>query len=369
VLTGQKAGGTVPAWPKGDRAGGTGATADVDRSSRGDRAVTIRDVAAAAGVSHQTIANVIKSPERVAPATRELVEYHIQQLGFRPNRMAQNLSNRRSRLIGFRVQARSALATGGILDAFLHSLAEGAEEIDHHIVLFSSPPGMSEVEKAAAMYRESIADAFVVAETEPGDPRIDALVAAKLKFVSFGRTDSAMPHHWVDTDNVVGSRLAVRHLLDVGHRAIGFLGWPGESWVGDDRAAGWHAELAAAGLPHPDDSVARAVNDRQVGAVAAEALLRSRPDLTAVVAVSDELALGVMAAAERLGRSVAVVGYDDSPMALQGDGLTTIHQPIPAIARRILAITARLIAGEQLEPIQERIAPHLVVRASSPPPG
>jgi DNA-binding LacI/PurR family transcriptional regulator len=338
-----------------------------ERGERGDRAVTIRDVAAAAGVSHQTIANVLKSPERVAPATRRLVEFHIEQLGFRPNRMAQNLSNRRSRLIGFRVQARSALATGGILDAFLHSLAEGAEEIDHHIVLFSSPPGLSEVEKAVAMYRESIADAFVVAETEPGDPRIDGLVEAKLMFVSFGRTDSSVPHHWVDTDNVLGSRLATRHLIELGHRSVGFLGWPGQSWVGEDRVAGWHEELAAHGLPHPDTAVARAVNDRQAGAAAAEALLRGRPDLTGVVAVSDELALGVQIAAERLDRAVSVVGYDDSPMALHGGGLTTVHQPIPAIARRILSITARLIAGEQLEPIHERVAPHLVERGSARP--
>ncbi len=338
-------------------------------SRRGDRAVTIRDVAAAAGVSHQTIANVLKAPERVSPATRELVQHHIAELGFRPNRMAQNLSNRRSRLIGFRVQARSSLATGGILDAFLHSLAEGAEEIDHHIVLFSSPPGLSEVEKAAEMYRESIADAFVVAETEPGDPRIHALVEAKLQFVSFGRTDSAVPHHWVDTDNVLGSRLAVRHLVELGHREIGFLGWPGESWVGHDRQEGWRTELATHGLHHADDVIALAVNDRQAGAAAAEALLRANPHLTAVVAVSDELALGVQAAAGRLDRSLSVVGYDDSPMALYGGGLTTIHQPIPEIARRILRITASLIAGERLDPVHERVAPHVVVRSSTRSPG
>jgi DNA-binding LacI/PurR family transcriptional regulator len=330
--------------------------------------VTIRDVAAAAGVSHQTIANVLKTPERVSPATREVVERHIAELGFRPNRMAQNLSHRRSRLIGLRVQARSSLTTGGILDSFLHSLAESAEAIDHHIVLFHSQPGIAEVEKATQMYRESIADAFVVAETFPGDPRIPALVEAKLGFVSFGRTDSHVPHHWVDTDNIEGGRIAARHLADLGHRTIGFVGWPKGSWAGDDRHDGWASELADRELEHAPALVARTVNDRREAAAAAEVLLCDRPDISAIVAASDELALGVQAAAAGLERSVSVVGYDDSPMALTGDGLTTIHQPIPEIAHRILQITARLIAGEAPDPVHDRVTPHLVERASSRPP-
>ena len=334
----------------------------------GDRAVTIRDVAAAAGVSHQTIANVLKAPERVAPATRALVERHIEELGFRPNRTAQNLNDRRTRLIGFRVQARSALATGGILDAFLQSLAEAAEEIDHHIVLFHSEPGVSEVVKAAEMYRASIADAFVVAETAPGDPRIPAFVDAKLQFVSFGRTGGAVPHHWVDTDNVLGAQLATRHLVELGHRDVAFLGWPGASLVGEDRREGWRTEGAAHGLDTSDDLVASAENDRHEGAAAIEAVLVARPDVTAVVAASDELALGVQTAAARLDRRVSVVGYDDSLMAVAGDGLTTIHQPIPEIARRIVQITARVVAGEHLDPIHERVAPHLVTRGSTRPP-
>lgn len=335
---------------------------------RADRTVTIRDVAAAAGVSHQTVANVLKAPERVAPATRELVGRHIAELGFRPNRMAQNLSHRRSRLIGLRVQARSSLTTGGILDSFLHALAESAEVIDHHIVLFHSAPGLAEVDKATQMYRESIADAFVIAETYPGDPRIDALVEAKLRFVSFGRTDSAVPHHWVDTDNVVGGRLATRHLIELGHRQIGFVGWPIGSWAGDDRHDGWSRELTDHGLEVESSLVARTINERLDAAGAAGALLVAQREMTAIVAASDELALGVQAAAAALGREISVVGYDDSPLALTGDGLTTIHQPIPEIAHRILQITACLIGDEPIEPVHERVVPELVVRRSTRPP-
>jgi DNA-binding LacI/PurR family transcriptional regulator len=330
--------------------------------------VTIRDVAAAAGVSHQTIANVLKSPERVSPATRERVERKIAELGFRPNRMAQNLSHRRSRLIGMRVQARSSLLSGGILDAMLHALAEGAEQIDHHIVLFHSEPGMAEVDKAVEMYEASIADAFVLAETLPGDPRIPALVQAKLDFVSFGRTDSGVPHHWVDTDNVAGGRLATRHLVERGHRRIGYVCWPTGSWAGDDRCQGWSEELAAHGLDAAHEQIARSANDRHEAVAATVALLTSQPELTAIVAASDELALGVQMAANQLGRLVSVVGYDDSPMALVGDGLTTIRQPIPEIATLILQTTARVIAGESLTPVQRSLEPSLVVRASSPPP-
>jgi DNA-binding LacI/PurR family transcriptional regulator len=338
--------------------GGTGRSANRQK-------VTIYDVAAAAGVSHQTIANVIKSPERVAPATRRKVEEHISRLGFRPNRIAQNLNSQRSRLIGFRVQARSALATGGILDAFLQTLAESAEVIDHHVVLFSCGAGLDEVTKARELFNGNVADAFVIAETFPGDPRVEALVEEGLQFVSFGRTDSPQPHNWVDTDNVMGTKISTHHLIERGHQAIGFAGWTGASWVGDDRLAGWRSELVSERLAADDLLVARSTNDRNAAAVATEELLTRRPDITAMVAVSDEVALGIQQAARRLERTIAVVGYDDSPMALTGDGLTTIRQPIAEISRRIVQITARLIAGDVTEPTQERVAPELIVRGSS----
>lgn len=333
------------------------------------RAVTIYDVAAAAGVSHQTIANVLEHPGRVAPATRELVERHIAELGFRPNRVAQNLSKRRSRLIAFRVQARSALADGGILDAFLQSLAEAAEQIDHHIVLYHSPPGVDEVAKAVELYRANIADAFVVAETAPGDPRIPAFVEAGLRFVTFGRTDATVAHNWVDTDNVAGSQMATEHLLALGHRRIGFVGWPDPSWVGADRRQGWRQALAANQLTADDSLVGRASNHRAAAERVAELLLASYPDLTAVVAASDELALGVLHAADRAGRPISVVGYDDSPIATIEPGLTTVRQPIPEIARRILDIASRLLADERAEPTHERVRPELIVRGSTAPPG
>ena len=270
--------------------------------------MTIYDVAAAAGVSHQTIANVIKDPARVAPATRQLVEQHIADLGFRPNRTAQNLSKRRTRLIGFHIRARSSLTSGGILDAFLQSLAEAAEQLDHHVVLFHSEPGLDEVAKASELYHASIADAFVVAETAPGDPRIPALVEAGLAFVTFGRTDDTVEHHSVDTDNVAGSRMATAHL----GRASGI--GASDSSDGPDRR-GWAAIGTTGGRRNwpngsssmSDTLVAESINDRSVAAASAASLLTAHAALTAVVAASDELALGVQHAAERAGRPISVV--------------------------------------------------------------
>lgn len=318
-------------------------------------------------MSHQTIANVIKDPSRVSPATRELVQRHIDELGFRPSRIAQNLSNRTSRLIAFRVEARSSLATGGILDALLHALAAAAEEHDHHVVLFHSAPGVDEARKAAELYRASIADAFVVAETGPGDDRIAAFVEAGLRFVTFGRTDGTVGHDWVDTDNVAGGRIAAAHLADLGHRTIGFLGWPGASWVGDDRRQGWYDELTERGLDADASLVVTAVNDRTDGVRACEQLLARRTDVTGVVAASDELALGVQHAAERTGRRLSVVGYDDSPIAAVGAGLTTIRQPIPEVARRIITLASGLLSLEAHSPTHELVLPELVTRGSTAP--
>jgi DNA-binding LacI/PurR family transcriptional regulator len=332
------------------------------------RAVTIHDVAAAAGVSHQTIANVIKNPSRVAPATRELVEQHISELGFQPNRVAQNLSKRRSRLFGFHVRARSSLSTGGILDWFLQSLAESAEQLDHHVVLFHSNPGIDEVAKAVELYRASIFDAVVVAETVPDDPRIPALVDAGIPFVTFGRSDGSVEHHSVDTDNIFGSRLATAHLVELGHRTIGFLGWPGPSWVGGDRFEGWRRELTARRLESGRSLTAEAINDAAAAARASASLLARRPDVTAIVAASDLLAIGALQAAEHAGKQISVAGYDDSPVATMDAGLTTIRQPIPEIARRIAEIACVLATGEEVPPTHQLVPPELIVRGSTAPP-
>jgi len=335
---------------------------------RAGRAVTIYDVAAAAGVSHQTVANVIKSPHRVAPATRERVAHHIAALGFRPNRMAQNLSRQRSNLIGFRVGSRNALTSVGILDTFLHSMAEAAELADHHIVLFHSADGVAEVDKALALDRSNGADAFVLADTHTGDPRIPAYLEAKLRFVTFGRTDFPDAHSWVDTDNVVGTSLATEHLLELGHRDIGFLGWPGPSMVGNAREQGWRDRLRRARRRHGASLVARADNTRLDAIPAVRALLERHPEVTALVAASDELAVGAQLAAAELGRTIGVTGYDDSPLATMGAGLTTIRQPIHAIAGEIVRIAVALADGADGPPIHLDIAPELVVRGSSGPP-
>jgi DNA-binding LacI/PurR family transcriptional regulator len=337
----------------------------VPARTQGGRSVTIYDVAEAAGVSHQTVANVLRSPDRVSAKTRSLVEQHIAELGFRPNRMAQNLSAQKSRLIGYRIPQRSLLADGGILDSFLHAFAEAAEEVDHHVVLFHSQPGLHEAEKAAELYRTNVADAFVVAETEPGDPRVAAFAENRLRFVSFGRTDSTVPHSWVDTDNVAGSRMAAEHLIGLGHRQIGFLGWPGPSLVGADRMEGWRYAMRAAGLNADDNVVARTHNSRSAAAAACEELFVAQPALTAIVASSDELALGVQAAARRLGRLISVVGYDDSPLATAGDGLTTVRQPMAEIARRIVSTVAQLVGDGLAAPVHERVLPELIVRGST----
>lgn len=328
--------------------------------------MTIYDVARAAGVSHQTIANVLKAPQRVAPDTRERVQQHIAELGFQPNRLAQNLSRQRSGLLGFRVGSRDALAGVGILDTFLHSMAEAAEALDHHVVLFHSPDFATEVERATELYQRNAADAFVVASTHAGDPRIPAYLANRLRFVTFGRTDHSDAHSWVDTDNVAGGELATRHLLAAGHRTIAFLGWPGDSLVGDDRQRGWQQALQDAGASADESLVVRAVNSRDAAVPLIAALLERNLELTAVVAASDELAVGAQRAALLARRPLSVVGYDDSPLASLGGGLTSIRQPVAAIAGEIVRVAAALADGGTT-PTHLSIRPELIVRASTAP--
>src|SRR3954468_11281975 len=130
--------------------------------------VTISQVAAAAGVSRQTVSNVLKAPERVAPETAARVRAAIEQLGYRPNRAAQNLRQRASRCIGLKTVSPSGVSN--LLDRFLHSLTEAAGDAGYHVLLFAA------VYDVRATYEDLIrtgtVDGFVLFDVEVGDARL-----------------------------------------------------------------------------------------------------------------------------------------------------------------------------------------------------
>jgi DNA-binding LacI/PurR family transcriptional regulator len=329
---------------------------------------TLADVAREAGVSRQTVSNVLHAPHKVRPATRRRVEQAIVLLGYHPNRSAQALQSSSSRMIGYRIEPQSSGTLAGIHDRFLHSLAEAGRTADHHLLLYTAADRAEETDNAIRLFRGGAADAFVLYDIAVDDPRPAVLHEKGIPFVAFGHGGSGA-YRWVDVDNVAGTSAAVDHLVERGHRRIGFVGWPDGSNVGDRRARGWRGGVERHGLAALCLGLDVRGPDSVQASVEMTAALLARPEPpTAIVAATDTLAAGVVRAALRqgleVGRDLAVVGFDDTPTAAVLE-LSSVRQPIEDIGRHVIAT---LLAPDAAAPRHTLLPPQLVIRSSSAHP-
>ncbi|GGZ65579.1 LacI family DNA-binding transcriptional regulator [Streptomyces bluensis] len=343
------------------------------------QSVTISDVAEAAGVSRQTVSNVLNAPSRVRAETRERVSRAIADLGYHPNHMARSLRASSPRMIGCRIVPMHAETVAAIQDRFLHALAEAGQECGHHLLLFAATDVAAETEQCTALWRAGVVSGVVLYDITPDDPRPGRLTAAGVPFTAFGRTAvGTESYSWADVDNSAGTASAVDHLVAAGHRRIGFLGWPEGSSAGDARAHGWLTAVDRHGLLAASHRLdVRGDDTTTTGSRLMRELLDRPSPPTAVVAATDTFAVGALHAVRdqglRPGRDVAVVGFDDSPAAA-AMGLSSVRQPIKEVGRLVMAEVLRLTGrpvgadGEPPpEPLRRLLAPELVVRASSAP--
>jgi DNA-binding LacI/PurR family transcriptional regulator len=315
-----------------------GATVASTAGAGRDRA-TIVDVAEAAGVSRQTVSNALNNPDRLASSTLERVHRAIESLGFTPNAAAQHLRRQRAQAYGFEVNPSGSGRMGHILDGFLVELTVAAPAHQSHLVTFA-PERDQLLEGYERILGTGLVDGFFLGDTRRGDPRPGWLLANAVPFVTFGRIwDRPDLGRWVDVDGRAGMELAVDHLLQQGYEAIGYLGWPDGSPVGDDRRRGWLSGLATAG--QAGDALAEEASQELTEATAAATRLLDRLARTghrgAILCASDLLALGAQRAVRNRGLEpgldVGIVGFDDSDVA-EALQLTSLRQPLREAARR-----------------------------------
>ncbi|MBI5160781.1 MAG: LacI family DNA-binding transcriptional regulator [Micrococcales bacterium] len=346
---------------------------------------TVGDVAQAAGVSRQTVSNVLNAPQVVRDDTRDRVQAAIDRLGYRPHASARRLRTRVSSTIGVRLPFvdRDGVS-GAVLDRFLHELAEHADARGMRIMLFAARDHDDEIAQYRRLRDGADVDAVVVTATSYDDPRIDWLATERMPFVAFGRPWGS-PHAddpgrpWVDVDGFAGTREATAHLLGRGLRRIGWLGWPEGSGTGEDRRAGWAEAMAAAGVDAAElevlslsaedvASLARSTVERRLGGRTPDAA-----GLDALVCASDSLALGAMMAVREAGHPrFPVVGFDNTPVSA-ALGLSSVDQCLDLVAIAALELLLGDTGERVLPPGDPGIrAPHrlipprLVVRRSTP---
>jgi DNA-binding LacI/PurR family transcriptional regulator len=324
------------------------------------------DVAAAAGVSHQTVSRVLNGHPSVRAETRERVLAAIDQLGYRRNLAARALVTRQSNTLGMVVSdTRLSGPSGALLGIEAAARARG------YWVSVAGVVGPAAADMAAAIshFKDQGVDGIVV--IAPTQAALDAALAAAGAVPKVLVTTGAVPAGVVtaDVDQTMGIDQLMTLLLGLGHRRIGHVAGPVRSFHAVDREAAWRAALAAAGL-EPGPRI-QADWSAASGYEAAMALLARGELPTAVVAANDLVALGLLRGFREAGVAVpgrvSVVGFDDSDGTDQSlPPLTTIRQDFDALGARCVELLLDLIQGKPVE--SARIPTHLVVRASTAPP-
>ena len=331
-------------------------------------APTLEEVAELAGVSRSTASRAINGGLRVSPEAQSSVDAAVAQLAFTPNRAARSLVTRRSDSVALVVpEPDERVLTDPFFAGTLNGLSGALSPTDLQLVLLIVRPGDNA--RATRYLRNGHVDGAVVVSHHEDDSLDRALADSGLPHVFVGRPlegDRAV--RYVDLDNASGGRMATEHLVRLGRRRIATLAGPQDMAAGLDRLAGWRDALHAAGLP----ADALATGDFTVagGAAAAADLLDRHPDVDAVFAASDLMAVGALGVLAERGRSVpgdvAVVGYDDLGVAQSTKPpLTTITNPVVAMARRAGELLVDQLAGRSTPTEPVIFVPELVVRQSA----
>jgi DNA-binding LacI/PurR family transcriptional regulator len=341
---------------------------------------TVDDVAARAGVSRQTVSNVLNAPEIVRAETRDRVERAIAELGYRPHASARRLRTRQSATIGIRLDPVANGVSGSILDRYLHALVERAAERGMRITLFTARDPEDEIDHYARLRDGADVDAIVLTATQYDDPRIEWLAREGIPFVAFGRPwgmeevdDPA--RLWVDVDGRAGVRAATENLIGRGLSRIGYLGWPAGSGTGDDRRSGWESAMTAAlGLDAFElDALTTETEEGVPSArIAIDHMFKAGTDLEGLVCASDSLALGAMMAVREAGHPhFPVIGFDNTPVA-KAVGLSSVDQRLDEVAQATLELLMGAEGRRVLPhgsgataPYHRLITPQLIVRRSS----
>ena len=325
-------------------------------------------------MTYQTVSKVINGHAQVLPATEDRIRSATRDLGYKPNHSARHLRTQRSQMIGYSWSASETEQPNHILHMFLTSVVSEAETAGYHLLPFPYREGDDPV----AGYRELIdsarVDAFVITSINYDDQRASFLLERGFPFVAFGRSSGHDLFPYVDVDGAAGLRMATEHLIASGHRRIAMLAWNETSRTGNDRLTGYMEALHVAGLEVDPALIARGDWRFEFGYQATADWLKWKPEQrpTAIVAVSDIMAIGAIQAAQArgltVGRDLAVVGFDDIPMVQYiQPPLTSVRQPIRHAGRKCVEILVALLQGQVPAETQVLLPPELIVRQSSGP--
>jgi LacI family transcriptional regulator len=319
-------------------------------------------VAERAGVGVGTVSRVLNDAPDVAPGTRERVRAVMEELGYRPSTTARNLSLGRTQTVG----VMAPFFTQPSVVERLRGIDEILGASTYQLAIFNIESTDQRREVLRRFARRDRVDGVLVISLPPTDAELRALRRDALPVVLVDAPHPDLPS--IVVDDMAGGAMAARHLLEAGHRRIGFVGDIAHSPLGftssELRLRGMREELARAGVDLPATYVRHGPHGREAAAAMTADILVLRRPPTAIFAASDVQAFGVIDAASRAGLSVphglSVIGFDDIEMAAAMN-LTTVRQPLRETGRLGAAMLLAALEGEEGEP-QRHVASLEIVR-------
>ncbi|KPI15581.1 transcriptional regulator, LacI family [Actinobacteria bacterium OK074] len=276
-------------------------------------AVTLDEVAEAAGVSKSTASRVLSGSSRVSAQTRRAVQSAAERLGYRPNRIASGLRTRRSNLVG--------LVITNLVNASFHVITEvlqqRLDERGYQVLLCVTDADPARERRYLDMLLDQRVDGLVIVGTGENTAMVREAGAAGIPVVNLMRSPADVPGDSVMAADREGAELAVQHLLDLGHRRIAFIGGPPEVDSGRDRYAGFAAALSAAGLAPDPELCVRGPFTMPFGAESAHRLMAAAQPPTALYSANHEATFGTLGALVQLGvrvpEQLSLVCHEEAP--------------------------------------------------------
>jgi LacI family transcriptional regulator len=338
--------------------------------------VTIRDVAAAAGVSHQTVSRVLNDRPDVAQETRRRVWQVIEELRYQPSAIARSLIQQRSYTLGVVIAGLKYVGPSRTLNG----ITKQAEEMGYTLLLKELPRfDTNDVQPLLNSLRARQVDGIIWAVPEVGSNR-DWLQTQPPELpipMIFLTMQTRSDLFVVSVDNYTGGRTATEHLLEQGYRHIGHISGPLDWWEARQRKAGWQDALSEIGIQVADHHWESGNWSSASGEKAIRKLLDGYPEMEAVFVANDQMALSVLQVACEKGLQVpqdlAVVGFDGIPeAAYYWPPLTTVYQDQQQLGGTAVRELVQIIEASQqdkavTEPKTILFQPELIVRESSVP--
>jgi DNA-binding LacI/PurR family transcriptional regulator len=334
----------------------------------GKSGLSIKDIARAANVSHSTVSRALRNSPLVNFETAEQIRKIARDANFRISAVARSLATGRTNTFGVVVTT--------IADPFAAEVVQGIEDAanshGYSVILANSGANPEREMKVVHSFEERRVDGILVMSSRVGNLYMKHLAEMKVPIVLINNQHPEEFVYSVMIDNVGASREATRHLIDLGHRRIAYLGDRGGFQSDSERCQGYRDALEAANLPWARELVRQADSTPEGAMQVVDELLSLGEAPTALFCYNDISAVGALLAARKHGMSVpgdlSVMGFDDLPLASYlNPMLTTIRQPMRDMGREATGILFALLNGAEVEN-SRRVEGQLIVRESTAPP-